>query len=103
MAWRAAAPPGEAREDWRILRVAGEALGLRLPFDSIAALRAAMALPGFARAGCDDPTGPAGGALADAPFTHAIAQYHLADVIARASEVMARCAETYAPPALAAE
>jgi NADH-quinone oxidoreductase subunit G len=102
-AWRAVAPPGEAREDWRILRVAGEAMGIRLPFDSIAALRAAMSLPAFRRTGCDDPTGPAGGALSDAPFAHAITQYHLADVIARASEVMARCAETYAPPALAAE
>jgi len=103
ISWRAVAPPGEAREDWRILRVAGEALGLRLPFDSIAALRAAMALPAFRRAGCDDPAGPAAGEVQAAPFGHAIAQYHLADVIARASEVMARCAETYAPPALAAE
>jgi NADH-quinone oxidoreductase subunit G len=96
-------PPGEAREDWRILRVAGEALGVTLPFDDIAALRGAMALPEFTRPFCTDATGPVGGTLADAPFTHAIGSYHQADSIARASEVMARCAETYAPMPVAAE
>jgi NADH-quinone oxidoreductase subunit G len=103
--------PGEAREDWRILRAAGDALGITLPFDTLAALRAVMeaahpdlAAP-FARGGCTDTTGPAGdiAALSDVPFAASTVPYHLADSIARASEVMAQCAATYAPAQLAAE
>jgi NADH-quinone oxidoreductase subunit G len=33
-------PPGEAREDWKILRAASEVIGKRLPYDTIEALRA---------------------------------------------------------------
>jgi NADH-quinone oxidoreductase subunit G len=102
-AWLAVHAPGEAREDWRIIRAAGEGLAVKLPFDDLAQLRAAMAkaVPAlakdFARRACDDARGPAGdpSAMSDAPFAHAIEQYHLADAIARASDVMAECARTY--------
>ena len=40
---RAVFPPGEAREDWAILRALSEAIGAKLPFDSLGALRAALA------------------------------------------------------------
>ena len=33
-------PPGEAREDWAILRALSDVLGVKLPYDSLAALRA---------------------------------------------------------------
>jgi NADH-quinone oxidoreductase subunit G len=110
-AWLAVHAPGEAREDWRIMRAAGEGLGIRLPFDDLAQLRAAMAAAAptlaapFARRFCEDATGPAGdpARMSDVPFQAAIAQYHLADQIARASEVMAECARTYGEqPVLAA-
>src|SRR4029078_1263232 len=39
MANRAAFPPGEAREDWAILRALSDVLGCKLPFDSLAVLR----------------------------------------------------------------
>ena len=39
---KAAFPPGEAREDWAILRAVSELAGKALPFDSFAQLRAAM-------------------------------------------------------------
>ena len=42
MANRAGFPPGEARENWAILRALSAALGQTLPFDSLAALRAQM-------------------------------------------------------------
>src|SRR5262249_33351644 len=42
LAERAGFPPGEAREDWAILRALSEVLGHRLPFDSLAELRAAL-------------------------------------------------------------
>ena len=35
MADRANFPPGEAREDWAILRALSEVVGKRLPFDSL--------------------------------------------------------------------
>jgi NADH dehydrogenase/NADH:ubiquinone oxidoreductase subunit G len=40
---RAVFPPGDAREDWAIFRALSDALGKRLPFDSVDALRAEMA------------------------------------------------------------
>ena len=42
MAARAAFPPGDAREDWAILRALSDVLGKRLPYDSLAHLRAAL-------------------------------------------------------------
>ena len=36
-------PPGEAREDWKIIRVVSEVIGEKLPYDKIFELRARMA------------------------------------------------------------
>ena len=40
---RAVFPPGDAREDWKILRALSAVLGQPLPYDSLPALRARMA------------------------------------------------------------
>ena len=40
MANRAAFPPGEAREDWAIIRALSDVLGKKLPYDSLGALAA---------------------------------------------------------------
>ena len=71
-------PPGEAREDWKILRAFSETIGHTLPYDTIDALRARLEQvnPVFGRVGflprfgCTDQSGPAGdpAALSDAPF-----------------------------------
>ena len=42
MADRAAFPPGEAREDWAILRALSQVVDRRLPYDSLAQLRGAL-------------------------------------------------------------
>ena len=42
MASRAGFPPGDAREDWAILRALSDVLGHKLPYDSLAQLRAAL-------------------------------------------------------------
>src|SRR4029450_931875 len=42
MAARASFPPGEAREDWAILRALSAVLGRKLPYDSLAQLRQAL-------------------------------------------------------------
>src|SRR5205807_1129275 len=51
MSKRASFPPGDAREDWAILRALSDLLGNRLPYDSVAQLRRALfqAHPHFAR------------------------------------------------------
>jgi NADH-quinone oxidoreductase subunit G len=102
-------PPGEAREDWKILRAASAALGRTLPYDTLPALRAshvAFTAP-FAPGGCADASGPAGGGeISAAPFVPAIANYYVTDPISRASVTMAECTRDLAGPkplALAAE
>jgi len=42
MAGRASFPPGDAREDWAILRALSDVLGRKLPYDSLTALRQTM-------------------------------------------------------------
>jgi NADH-quinone oxidoreductase subunit G len=101
MARRAGFPPGDAREDWAILRALSDVLGHRLPFDSLAALRAALykAYPHFARLGEIVPA-PAdglkklagqGGETDKAPLRSNLGDFYLTNPIARASAVMAEC------------
>src|SRR5208282_4146685 len=53
MATRASFPPGDAREDWAILRALSDVVGKRLPYDSLAALRRTLyqAYPHMMRVG----------------------------------------------------
>ncbi|WP_419897995.1 NADH-quinone oxidoreductase subunit NuoG [Roseomonas sp. USHLN139] len=108
-------PPGEAREDWRIVRAAGAALGVPLAFDTLDALRARLVaanpvfgmIDGRVAGGCLDTTGPAAGGapLGHDNFTLPVTDYWQADAISRASETMAECSRIYndASPKLAAE
>jgi NADH-quinone oxidoreductase subunit G len=101
MTRRAAFPPGEAREDWAIIRALSEALGHRLPFDSLAELRAALyaAHPHLARIGtiaagaADELSALAGkgGSIGSTAFGHAVSDFYLTNPIARASAIMAEC------------
>ncbi len=105
-------PPGEAREDWSILRAFSAVLGSPLPYDDIAGLRARLVAvnPVFGvqqaleRRSCSNPSGPAGDAalLGDAPFTPAIVDYYQTNVISRASATMAECTRTFNAPVLQA-
>ena len=54
MAARAAFPPGDAREDWAILRALSDVLGHKLPYDSLAAL-APGAVPGASASAAHRP------------------------------------------------
>jgi NADH-quinone oxidoreductase subunit G len=101
MADRAAFPPGEAREDWAIVRALSEVMAKRLPYDSLATLRKAIfkAAPHLMRVdqieagNGGDLKGLAGrgGSLEKAPFKAFIDDYYLTNPIARASAVMAEC------------
>jgi NADH-quinone oxidoreductase subunit G len=101
MTARAAFPPGEAREDWAILRALSEVLGATLPWNTLAELRAAMykAAPHLAR--LDQLTPASAVELADLakaqakmsaePFRSRIADFYMTNPIARASRIMAEC------------
>jgi len=101
MAARAAFPPGDAREDWAIVRALSDHLGARLPYDSLAQLRQGLfaAYPHLQRIGTITPGDGADlrrlaqlpGAPDRAPFTSVIEDFYLTNPIARASAVMAEC------------
>jgi NADH-quinone oxidoreductase subunit G len=101
MADRAAFPPGDAREDWAILRALSEVIGAKLPYDSLAQLRGALfkAFPHLGRIGAITPgnlddvrkLATRGGAMGKAPFRSPIEDFYLTNPIARASAVMAEC------------
>ena len=111
--YRALVAPGEAREDWRILRAFSDVMGKPLPYDDLDGVRAHLerANPSFARQGlprfgASEAAGPnAGGArLSDMPFLHVVTDYYLTNAICRASVTMAECSRIYAAPvAIAAE
>jgi len=111
--YRALFAPGEAREDWRILRAFSDVLGKPLPYDDLDGVRAHLerANPVFARVGLPrfgvrDVSGPGGGgaAVSAMPFLHAVTDYYQTNPICRASATMAECSRLYAAPAaIAAE
>jgi NADH-quinone oxidoreductase subunit G len=99
MTAKATFPPGEAREDWAIVRALSAHLGDALPYDTLSALRAAMykEAPVLARLGHVTPAGLHGveelsrrtGAVGTEPFSQAFDDFYLTNPLARASAVMA--------------
>jgi len=94
---RAVFPPGEAKEDWKIIRALSDGLGHCLPYDSIGALRKRMVEinPVFAsrneiQTAAWEDFGTAG-AVSDTPFALPIDNFYMTDPISRASETMADC------------
>jgi NADH-quinone oxidoreductase subunit G len=100
-AYRAVYPPGDAREDWTILRAFSQTAGKTLPYDTLEALRARMAeiAPGtaaadeIAAAAWDDFGAP--GEMSGEAFTGTIADFYRTDAIARASDTMAKCSALF--------
>ena len=96
---KAASPPGEAKEDWKIIRALSEKLGLELPYDTIEQVRARLVeinplfdeLDRVQRASWkefDDE-----GALHSSPFKPAIENFYMTDPISRHSITMAKCTQ----------
>jgi NADH-quinone oxidoreductase subunit G len=93
---RATFPPGDAREDWAILRALSERIGHTLPFDSFDELRAAMyvdtpalATEGLASFEWNPPLLDA--STASGEVTYPIKDFYLTNAICRASPTMQRC------------
>ncbi|WP_348721302.1 molybdopterin-dependent oxidoreductase, partial [uncultured Candidatus Puniceispirillum sp.] len=94
---RAAFPPGEAREDWAIIRAFSGHINKTIGMDSLSEVREALceAYPHFAE----------GDAIANAkwskfggrgkmdatPITNSLDDFHMTCAISRASETMAEC------------
>jgi len=101
MANRAAFPPGDAREDWAIIRALSDAIGHKLPFDSLGELRRALYQehPHFMRFDQIElgemsrlkKLAAAGGEMDKTPFRSAVVDFYLTNPIARASATMAEC------------
>jgi NADH-quinone oxidoreductase subunit G len=98
---RATFPPGDAREDWAIVRALSGALGHPLPFDSLPELRARMraAHPSFARIDEIAPAkwGDFGGAgpVDPAEFKYPVTDFYRTDPVSRASPTMRECSELF--------
>jgi NADH-quinone oxidoreductase subunit G len=87
--------PGDAREDWTILRALSDVLGATLPFDSFEALRAAMyaAVPALASEGLAGYgwSAPKLAAKPKGEINLPIKDFYLTNAICRASPTMQRC------------
>ncbi|HEX4301746.1 MAG TPA: NADH-quinone oxidoreductase subunit NuoG [Rhizomicrobium sp.] len=105
---RAAFPPGDAKEDWSILRALSDVLGKRLPYDTLDALRAAIVADAPHFANVDSALPHAGATATDwaavgadtpldtaHPLKSAMTDYYLTNPIARASETMAQCSREF--------
>lgn len=122
MAMRASFPPGDAREDWAIVRALSDRVGKVLPYDDLLSLRQAMIAeaPGFgvldsvsSSQGIDDgeqaqfdlaDIATNAGNVESANFVTSVSNFWLTNPIARASATMADCASIMSGTAkLAAE
>jgi NADH-quinone oxidoreductase subunit G len=92
---RAVFPPGDAREDWTILRALSEKLGHTLPFDTFEQLRAKMAeaVPALGQEGLVrfDWNPPKLAAKGEGKVGYPIADFYLTNAICRASPTMQLC------------
>jgi NADH-quinone oxidoreductase subunit G len=96
---RSVFPPGDAKEDWAILRALSAKVGNALPYDTLAQLRSEMYkdVPALARLDSVQPAGIDGlaalanvtGAIGADAFVSPIKDFYLTNPIARASAVMA--------------
>jgi NADH-quinone oxidoreductase subunit G len=104
MGLRASFPPGEAREDWAILRALSAHLGQALPYDSLDQLRAKLRSENEIFTEIDVAPvaewGPFGteGAMSDTGFGTTVENFYMTDPISRASKTMAECTEVFVLP-----
>jgi NADH-quinone oxidoreductase subunit G len=96
---KAVFPPGQAKEDWAILRALSDRAGVTLPYDNLKELRAQMyrSAPQLAALDTVEARAVSGletlakvsGQIEPEPFATAISDFYLTNAVARASAVMA--------------
>ncbi len=98
---QAVSPPGEAKENWKIIRALAERLNIRLPYDTSAHISARIAadwphlakwdvLPDHTEIGAWDLKGEKGD-LSGGVLASPVRNYYMTNPLCRASEIMARC------------
>lgn len=96
---KAASPPGDAKEDWKILKVLSDKLGLELPYKTQREIRARLVEvnPLFDEMDCIQPARwePFGedGKFDPKPFEFAVRNFYMTDSISRHSITMAKCVQ----------
>jgi len=99
--YRAVFPPGEAKEDWAIVRALSEVLGRKLPYDSFGQVRRRLSEVNPIFASTDIVAAAtwkdfgAAGTIEATPFNYPVANYYMTDPISRASRTMAQCTEEF--------
>lgn len=94
---------GDARDDWKIIRALSEVAGIRLPYDTLGAIRSriksvapnlhnmdereAAAFPTSLKPGWSEKMSMSG-------FVSAVENFYVTDSITRASKIMAQCSAT---------
>ncbi len=106
---RAAFPPGDAREDWKILRALSGYLGSPLPYDDLGTLRGRIVAkcPHIAQVDVLHVNPPASLEASDKAgtedFAATIENYYLTNTITRASKTMQACAKEFNSTTVAKE
>jgi NADH-quinone oxidoreductase subunit G len=108
MTSKAVFPPGDAKEDWAIVRALSARLGKTLPYDTLAALRSGMyrSHPQLARidqlepSSADDlaPLREIKGETTTEPFGAAVGDFYMSNPVARSSAIMAELSAMKAGP-----
>jgi len=98
---QAVQPPGDAREDWAIIRAMSDVLGAGLDYVTLGDVRNALVKANdvFNRidelSASDMGSVEAAGNMDSAPFESPISNYYMTDPISRASETMAECTREF--------
>jgi NADH-quinone oxidoreductase subunit G len=101
MAKQAVFPPGEAREDWKILRALSEAAGKTLRYDTLLQVRERIfrEWPHLAQFDVITPAAwgsfGAKGKVAKIDFENPVKNYYLKNPICRASKTMHQCVQDF--------
>ena len=101
LARQAVQPPGDAREDWTIIRALSAVLETGLDYVTLGDVRTAMAQANLVFEKVDERSAAAWGSfgsdgeMSAAPFESPIANYYMTDPISRASETMAECTREF--------
>ncbi|KAK8289608.1 hypothetical protein V6Z11_D07G199000 [Gossypium hirsutum] len=91
---------GDARDDWKIIRALSEVAGIRLPYDTLGAIRSRMrtVAPNLLNTDEIEPAafGPSlspdcSQKISSTPFKAAVENFYMTDSITRASKIMAQC------------
>lgn len=106
---KASFPPGDAKEDWAILRALSEKLGCVLPYDSLGQLRDRIGVEWPHLLDVDQITAAdlpksvgAEGKILKKGFVNPVTNFYMTNAICRASETMAKCADELLPKYLEA-